>query len=88
MASIEKCYYVRFKRVNRKKLGDLIRKINEVLSDKKSKNTAGTNNMINATNAFVSKKLCQDLVVINKNRGEEYSIDEKTYEHPGTKNER
>ena len=42
------------KSFNRRKLTDLVRKVNEVLTDIKTINITGTNNVINAISTFVA----------------------------------
>ena len=57
ITSEEKYYYSWFKNVSWRKLGDLVRKVNEVLSDIKTINIIETNNIINVATRFVARKL-------------------------------
>ena len=57
MKSGEKYSKIGFKKVDRRKLGHLVIKSNDVLTDMKTTSIAETNIIINVTTTFITKKL-------------------------------
>ena len=62
-----------FKKLKRGQLGDLVGKVNDVLSDMKTINITETSNINNATTTFIAKKLglrsCANRQKREENRG-------------------